>query len=62
LPSLSRAIKSRIMGCEGHVERVGERRSIYKILVGKSEVQRPLGRPKSGWEDNIKIIRGKVRK
>jgi len=34
---------------------MGERRGVYRILVGKPEGKRPLGRPRSGWEDNIKI-------
>ena len=37
----------------GHVERMGNRRRVYRVLVGRSEVKRPLGRPKRGWEDNI---------
>ena len=35
----------------------GERRGVYRILVGKPEVKRLLGRPRHRWEDNIKIIR-----
>jgi len=34
---------------------MGERRSVYQVLVGKSEGKRPLGRPRHRWEDNIKI-------
>jgi len=34
---------------------MGERRGVYKILVGKSEGKSPLGRPKPKWEDNIKM-------
>jgi len=34
---------------------MGERRSIYRALVGKPEGKRPLGRPRRGWEDNIKM-------
>jgi hypothetical protein len=37
-----------------HVARTGKRRGVYKVLVGKSERKRPLGRPRCGWEDNIK--------
>jgi hypothetical protein len=33
----------------------GERRSVYRILVGKPEGKRPLGRPRCRWEDNIKL-------
>jgi len=39
----------------GHVARVGERRGVYGVLVGKPEGKRPLGRPRSRWEDNIKM-------
>jgi len=39
----------------GHVACMGEMRSVYKILVGKPEGKRPLGRPRRRWEDNIKI-------
>ena len=43
------------MGWAGHVARMGERRYVYKILVGKHERKRPLGRPRRRWEDNIKM-------
>ena len=36
-----------------HVGRIGERRGIYRVLVGKPEVKRLLGRPRRRWEDNI---------
>jgi len=39
----------------GHVACVGERRGIYRVLVGKSEGKRPLGRPRHSWVDNIKM-------
>jgi len=39
----------------GHVARMGKRRGSYRILVGKLEVRRPLGRLRHIWEDNIKI-------
>jgi hypothetical protein len=38
-----------------HVARVGEKRNAYRILVGKPERKRPLGRPRRRWEDNIKM-------
>ena len=38
-----------------HVARMGERRGVYRILVGKSEGKRPLGRSRRIWDDNIKI-------
>jgi len=39
----------------GHVARMGKRRGVYRVLVGKPEGKRPLGRPRRGWEDNIKM-------
>jgi len=50
-----RVIKSRILRLAGHLVRMRERRGVYKVLVGKPEGKRPLGRPRRGWEDNIKI-------
>jgi len=50
-------IKSRRMRWTGHVARMGDRRGVYRILVGKPEGKRPLGRPRLTWEDNIKISR-----
>ena len=38
-----------------HVARMGERTVIYRVLVGKPEVKRPLGKPMCRWEDNIKM-------
>jgi hypothetical protein len=46
---------SRRMRWAGHVARMGEKRNAYRILVGKPEGQRPLGRPRRTWVDNIKI-------
>ena len=45
----------------GHVARMGERRGLYRVLVGKPEVKRPLGRPRRRWEDNIKVDVQQVR-
>jgi hypothetical protein len=39
---------------------MGERRGVYRVLVGKPEGRRPLGRPRSRWEDNIRIYIQKV--
>ena len=39
----------------GHVTRMGERRGVYRVLVGKAEGKRPLGRPRRRCEDNIKM-------
>ena len=54
-PSIVRVIKSRRMRWAGHVERMGEKRGVYRVLVGKREGKRPLGRPRRRWEDNIKM-------
>jgi hypothetical protein len=53
--SIIRMIKSRRMRWVGHVARMRERRNAYRILVGKPEGRRPLGRPRRRWVDNIKI-------
>jgi len=39
----------------GHVARMGESRGVYRVLVGKPEGKRPIGRPRRRWEDNIKM-------
>jgi len=39
----------------GHVARLGEGRDVHRVLVGKPEGKRPLGRPRRRWEDNIKM-------
>jgi hypothetical protein len=52
-PSIIRVIKSRRMRWAGHVARMGEKRNAYRILVGKPEGKRPLGRPRRRWVDNI---------
>jgi len=39
----------------GHIARMGERRGVYRILVGESERMRPLGRPRHKWDGNIKM-------
>ena len=54
-PIIVRVIKSRRMRWAGHVARMGEKRGVYRVLVGKPEGKRPMGRPRSGWEDNIKM-------
>jgi hypothetical protein len=54
-PNIIRMIKSRWMRWAGHVARMGEKRNAYRILVGKPEDKRLLGRPRSRWVDNIKI-------
>jgi hypothetical protein len=54
-PNISRVVKSRRMRWAGHVARTGEKRGVYRILVGKPEGRRPLGRPRRRCEDNIKM-------
>ena len=54
-PNVVRVIKSRRMRWTVHVADMGERRAVYRVLVGKPEVKRPLGRPRCRWEDNIKM-------
>ena len=53
-PNIVRVIKSRMRWAE-NVARKGEWRGIYRVLVGKPEGKRPLGRPIRRWEDNIKM-------
>jgi hypothetical protein len=50
-PSIIRIIKSRRMRWAGYVARMGEKRNVYRLLVGK----RPLGRPRRRWINNIKV-------
>ncbi|KAJ4428734.1 hypothetical protein ANN_25727 [Periplaneta americana] len=54
-PDIIRNIKSRRLRLAGHVARMGESRNAYRVLVGRPEVIRPLGRPRRRWEDNIKM-------
>jgi len=48
-------IKSRRMRWAGHVAHMGEKRGVYRFLVGKPGEKRPHGRPSHRWEDNIKM-------
>jgi hypothetical protein len=54
-PSIITIMKARRMRWAGHVARIGEKRNAYRLLVGKPEVKRPLGRPRRRWVDNIKM-------
>ena len=55
LTNIVRVVKSRRMRWAGHVARMGQGREVYRVLVGKHEGKRPLGRPRRRWEDNIKM-------
>jgi hypothetical protein len=50
-----RVVKPRIMSWAGHVACIGEERGVHRVLVGKPEGDRSLGRPTRRWEDNIKM-------
>ena len=54
-PNIVRVIKSRRMRWAGHVARMGEERGAYRILVGKPEGKRLLGRPRRRWVDDIRM-------
>jgi hypothetical protein len=54
-PNILRVVKSRKMRWAGHVARMGEGRGVYRVLVGRPEEKRPLGRPRRRWEDNIRM-------
>jgi len=43
------------MSWAGHVARMGERKGVYRVLVGEPEGKKPLGRPRRRWEDNMKM-------
>jgi hypothetical protein len=54
-PNIIRHIKSRRMRCVGHVACMGEERNVYRVLMGKPEGKRPVGRPRHRWEDGIRM-------
>jgi len=54
-PNIVRVIISRRMRWVGHVARMGEKRRAYRVLVGKPEGKRPMGRPRCRWVDNIRM-------
>jgi hypothetical protein len=54
-PNINRMIKSRRVRWAGHVARMGDTRNAYRIMVGKPEGKRPLGRRRRRWVDNIKM-------
>jgi hypothetical protein len=54
-PNIVKVIKSRRMRWAGHVACIGEGRGEERVLVGRPEGKRPLGRPRCRWEDNVKM-------
>ena len=54
-PNIIRSLQFRRMRWAGHVARMEQSRYAYRVLVGKPERKRPLGRPRRRWEDNIKM-------
>jgi hypothetical protein len=54
-PSIIRIMMARRMRCAGHVAPMGEKRNAYRLLVGKPEGRRPLGRPRRRWVDNVRM-------
>jgi len=55
-PNILRVIKTRRMIWAGHVARMGEERGVYRVLVGKPEGKRPLGRPMRRWVNYIRMV------
>ena len=54
-PNMIRSLESRRLRWAGHVARMEQSRNAYRVLVGKPERKKPLGRPRRRWEDNIKM-------
>jgi hypothetical protein len=54
-PNIIRQVKSRRMKWAGLVARMGEERNVYRVLMGKPEGKRPLGRPRRRWEDEFSM-------
>jgi hypothetical protein len=59
-PDIIRQVKSRRMRWAGHVARMGEERTVYKVLVGKPEGMRPVRRPRRRWKDGIRMDLRKI--
>ena len=60
-PIIAQVIKWRIIQWVGHAAHMGERRGLYRVLLGKPERKSPLGRPRCRWRDNIKMDLQEVR-
>jgi hypothetical protein len=58
--NIVRVIKSRRMRWEGHMARMGEGGSVYRVLVARSKCKRPLGRPRRRWVYNIEMDLGEI--
>jgi hypothetical protein len=58
-PSIIRIIKSRTRWAR-HIARMGEKRKAYRLLVGKPDGKRPLGRPRHRWVDNVRMDLGEI--
>ena len=56
LPNIVRVVKSRKLRWAGYVARMGQGRGVHRVLVGKPDGKRPLGRPRRRWEYNIKMV------
>jgi hypothetical protein len=54
-PSIIRIMKERRIRWAGHVEQMRAKRNAYRLLVGKPEERRPIGRPRRRWLDNISM-------
>jgi hypothetical protein len=54
-PNIIRQIKSRRMRCAGQVACIGKERNVYRVLMGKPEGKRPLGRPRHRWGEGIRM-------
>jgi hypothetical protein len=59
-PDIIRQVKSRRMRWAGHVALMGEESKVHKVLVGKPEGKRPLGRPRRRWEEGIRMDLGET--
>jgi hypothetical protein len=59
-PNIIGQIKSRRMRRAGHVAHIGEERNVYRVLMGNPEGKSPLGRPRSRWEDKIRMDLGEI--
>jgi hypothetical protein len=60
-PNIVRVIKSGRMRSVGHVAGMGEGRGVYRVLVGRPEGKRPMGRPRRRWEDKTKMHLREIR-